>query len=103
VNEWGALHHERLDGHGYPFRMDKRELSLGSRIMAVADVFTAITEDRPYREGMTEERALKVLKGMAGQSLDGNIVSVLEENYDDLNRARSAAQKRSLEEFANVS
>lgn len=103
VNEWGALHHERLDGNGYPFHMDKRELSLGSRIMAVADVFTAITEDRPYREGMTEERALKVLKSMAGHSLDGNIVNVLEENYDDLNRARSAAQRRSLEEFANVS
>ena len=102
VNEWGALHHERLDGNGYPFHMDKRDLSLGSRIMAVADVFTAITEDRPYREGMTEERALKVLKSMAGHALDGSIVGVLEEHYDALNRARSTAQERSRAEFEQV-
>lgn len=47
VNTWASLHHERLDRQGYPFR--SRGIPLGSRIIAVADLFTAITEDRPYR------------------------------------------------------
>lgn len=49
IAEWAAYHHETLDGTGYPFRIKEHELSLGSRIVAVADVFAALTENRPYR------------------------------------------------------
>ena len=57
INTWGSFHHERINGSGYPFHHKGADMSLGSRIMAVADVFTAVTEDRPYRKGMSEDNA----------------------------------------------
>jgi HD-GYP domain-containing protein (c-di-GMP phosphodiesterase class II) len=93
MNEWAAFHHERLDGKGYPFHHGEVDLSLGSRIMAVADVFTAITEDRPYRLGMNNEEAAYVLKGMADRSaLDSEVVSLLLNNYDYVVRLREETQ-----------
>ncbi len=43
IAEWAAFHHERLNGKGYPFRLGSGEISLGARIMCVADVFTDVT------------------------------------------------------------
>ncbi len=100
INSWAALHHERLDGRGYPFGLTGGELSLGCRIMAVADVFTAITEDRPYRKGMTSQKALKVMDNMVNSlALDGDVVSVLKYNYDYLNFIRTAAQRKAASEY----
>ncbi|MFW5836706.1 MAG: HD-GYP domain-containing protein, partial [Desulfovibrionaceae bacterium] len=69
IAAWAGDHHERIDGGGYPRGVDGRGLDLGSRIMAVADVFTAVTEDRPYRAGMDRKSALQVLQSMAGQGV----------------------------------
>ncbi|HHW02425.1 MAG TPA: HD domain-containing protein [Thermoanaerobacterales bacterium] len=102
INTWASFHHERLDGSGYPFHHKGRDLPLGSRIMAVADVFTAITEDRPYRKGMPEEKALQVLQRMAEDSaLDSNIVSLLRLHFDEINACRMEAQKASEKEYKN--
>ena len=93
LNTGAAFHHERLDGSGYPFHLDKSSLSLQARIFAIADVFTAITEDRPYRVGMNSEKSMKVLKSMADKNaLDAELVSMLEENYDRVNSVRISAQ-----------
>ncbi|WP_245526701.1 HD domain-containing phosphohydrolase [Acetohalobium arabaticum] len=100
INTWAAFHHERLDGNGYPFHHQKEELSLGSRIMAVADVFTAITENRPYREGMDKDRALEVLQDMVQDSaLDSDVVTVLADNYEEINIIRQTAQREETEEY----
>lgn len=103
INTWASFHHERLDGNGYPFRLKAHELFLGSRILAVADVFTAIMEDRPYRTGMPEDKALKLLRNMADQqALDPNIVALSAQHFNDLNNARIYAQKEPSEEYANL-
>ncbi|MFQ6083564.1 MAG: HD-GYP domain-containing protein [Candidatus Aminicenantia bacterium] len=100
INTWASFHHERLDGTGYPFHHKGQDLSLGSRIMAVADVFTAITEDRPYRKGMASNKALQVLQKMADNSvLDPNIVSLLRLHFDEINSLRIATQKTSVEDY----
>lgn len=100
INTWASFHHERLDGTGYPFHHKVQDLPLGSRIMAVADVFTALTEDRPYRKGMPEEKALQVLQQMADDSaLDSNIVSLLRLHFDEINSCRIEAQAGSAEEY----
>lgn len=100
INAWASFHHERLDGSGYPFHHKGADLSLGSRIMAVGDVLTAITEDRPYRSGMTPDRALEVLQRMARESaLDANVVSTLRLHYDDVNSARILAQTEAAREY----
>lgn len=83
VNAFASLHHERLDGKGYPFR--KRIIPTGARIIAVADVFTAVSERRPYRPGMTKAAALALLdKLVVGGALDGEIVGVIRTHFDEL-------------------
>lgn len=85
ISEWAAFHHERLDGNGYPFHHTAKDLALGSRIMAVADVFIALTEDRPYHKAMSQDKVMGILKKLAGDSgLDGDVVRVLEKNYDTI-------------------
>ena len=97
VSSWSALHQERLDGSGYPFHIHADDLPLGARLMAVADVFTAITEDRPYRKGMMREEALRVLHEMEARGeLDRRLVSLLESGFDAVNRARAEAQAQAV-------
>lgn len=93
INQWASFHHEKLDGSGYPFHLTAEEIPLGSRIMAVADIFTAITEDRPYRRGMTRQQAIEVLNKMVtDKAICPKIVALLVENYDLLNETRKKAQ-----------
>lgn len=100
IYEWAGLHHERLNGKGYPFKRTALELSFGSRIMAVSDIFTAISEDRPYRKGMNKKKALKVLDGMARRNeIDGDILSILKANYDEINEGRRNVQHKIVYEF----
>lgn len=100
VASWSSLHQERLDGSGYPFHVGEDDLPLGARLMAVADVFTGITENRPYRKGMTREEALGVLHGMAAKGeLDARLIALLEINYDAIHRAREEAQAQAVREY----
>ncbi len=93
ISEWAAFHHERLDGKGYPFGHEGKDLTLGSRIMAVADTFTAVTEDRPYRKGMTETEALGVLTTLVDNGgLDGQVVNTLGSHFDAINATRQEEQ-----------
>jgi len=78
IPEWAAFHHERLDGTGYPFRISGDQLNTGSRIMAVSDVFQALTEDRPYRPAFSIAKALGIIDSMEQEAkLDAEIVAVL--------------------------
>ncbi len=63
-------HHERWDGGGYPFGLTAEETPLPARIMAVADAYSAMTTDRPYRKGMEPARALAILEDGAGTQWD---------------------------------
>lgn len=85
VAEWAAYHHERLDGSGYPFRCKADELDTGARILMVADIFTALAEDRPYRKGMSREGIVQIIKQFSDrQLLDSMIVRLLFENFDEI-------------------
>lgn len=85
IAEWAAYHHERLDGSGYPFHCKADELSTGARILAVADIFTALAEDRPYRRGMSREEIIRIIKQYSdSRLLDGKIVSLLFDNFDGI-------------------
>ena len=66
-------HHERLDGTGYPVRINGDEIHLWARICAVADVFEALTSNRPYRPGMSREAAFQIMDRQSGTALDGEI------------------------------
>jgi HD-GYP domain-containing protein (c-di-GMP phosphodiesterase class II) len=96
LNTWAAFHHERLTGGGYPFHHGADVLSLGSRIMCVADVFTATAEDRPYRPGMKPLEVRDILRSMVKSgALDGAVVDILERNVESISAARLHAQDES--------
>jgi len=85
IAEWAAFHHERLNGSGYPFHHEARRIGTGARIMAVADIFTALAEDRPYRDGMGYEDIKTILRKQADlNSIDKRIVQLVLDNYSDI-------------------
>jgi HD-GYP domain-containing protein (c-di-GMP phosphodiesterase class II) len=103
INMWASLHHERVDGTGYPFHYKGKNLPVGSRIMAIADVFTALKEDRPYRDGMTREKTLSILEDMAKESaLDSDIVLVLKQNYEEINHVRKKVQIKESRDYDSL-
>jgi HD-GYP domain-containing protein (c-di-GMP phosphodiesterase class II) len=75
----------------------------GSQIMAVADVFTAITEDRPYRAGMKPGNAVRVLDDMVrDKAINGDIVAALKRNYARINAARISAQSSATRQYRTM-
>ena len=95
IAEWGAYHHERLDGKGYPFRRKAHEMNIGARIMAVSDIFTALAEDRPYRKGMKTENIKNILQEQASHGIqDSHIVKLLLENIEEVRQVVTERQEQ---------
>lgn len=84
VAEMAASHHERLDGSGYHRHLRGPEMPHGAHILAVADVYEALTAHRPYRRGMDGDEALAVLKKDQGSRLAGEPIAALERMVDTL-------------------
>jgi len=100
VRTWGALHQECLDGSGYPFRLKGEALPLGSRVMAVADVFTALTEDRPYRAGLGERDSASIMERLATLGkVDGELIALMRRNFAEFNSVRVEAQRGAVDEY----
>ncbi len=74
----GGAHHERLDGKGYPRGLAGEEIDIDTRIVSTADVFDALTADRPYRAAMPVSKALSILWEGAGASHDPVCIEALE-------------------------
>ncbi|RZA18034.1 MAG: HD domain-containing protein, partial [Lysobacteraceae bacterium] len=75
VPEIAGGHHEKMDGSGYPRRLGRDQLSPGARMMAIADIFEALTAaDRPYKPGKTLSQALSIMARMrADQHIDPDL------------------------------
>jgi HD-GYP domain-containing protein (c-di-GMP phosphodiesterase class II) len=71
-------HHERLNGSGYPFGLQDQQISQMGRIVAVADVFDAMTSNRPYRKALAISEVLEYLQAQAGILFDESCVEALE-------------------------
>ncbi len=72
-------HHERYDGRGYPFRLSGKDIPVEGRILAVADTFEALTNDRPYRKAMSSQFAIEELGKLSGSQLDPDVVTIFTE------------------------
>lgn len=81
--DFAAAHHERLDGSGYPDGLSAEALPLKARILAVADVFDALTQDRHYRPGMSLGEALDILDRQSPHQLDADCVQALKRFLGD--------------------
>jgi len=75
---WAAYHHEMPAGNGYPFHASAKEITKEARIIAVADVFQALAQDRPYRDGMPYPKIVEMLQEFVSEGhLDREVVSLV--------------------------
>ncbi|MDR2589636.1 MAG: HD domain-containing protein [Oscillospiraceae bacterium] len=82
IVEYAANHHERIDGTGYPYRYPGEHLSVFDRIMAICDVYQALTEERPYRDNLSIERVWGIIDNMAERGhLDKELVEKAKEAF----------------------
>ncbi len=67
-------HHERVDGKGYPYGLKNNEIPLGAKIVSIADTYHALTSDRPYRKGLSMQKAVSILEEGVGTQWDADLV-----------------------------
>ena len=85
IRDWAGFHHEKLNGKGYPFHLDSYNLSLGSRILAVTEIYQALNQARPYRPAMSRKNVWSILdEEVDNKALDGEVVKILKEVADQL-------------------
>ena len=75
-----GAHHERLDGGGYPRGLKADQISLETRIITTADIFDAISADRPYRGAIPVPQTLTMMAGMVGTAIDPLCFEALKQN-----------------------
>ncbi len=75
------LHHESLDGRGYPYGLKGDQIPLLARVIAVADTFDALTTNRPYQRAYEPEEALRIINNLVGKRLDPECVAALSAVY----------------------
>lgn len=98
IAEMAALHHETLSGEGYPFHRAGAGLSREARIIAVADIFQALAQNRPYRASMSPEKTMAILQEMADNNkLDQEIVRTVRENLSACWQAATGTTTRDNE------
>ncbi len=100
INLWASLHHEKPNGRGYPFKLTDKDLPFGARIVAVADVFTALAEDRPYRKGLDGKKIKNILKELANnRDLDRIIIEIVFKHFDELYEYLKTIQEKEKRKY----
>lgn len=88
VRDIALRHHEKLDGSGYPRGLTGESLTLSQRILAVADIVSALRGTRSYKDSFSKEKTLRILReGADDGKLDKQVVSTMEKSYDDIMHA----------------
>jgi HD-GYP domain-containing protein (c-di-GMP phosphodiesterase class II) len=103
IRDAAGFHHERLDGSGYPFRLKGEEIPLHARIMAVADVFTALREKRPYRPVLEMGEVISIMEKDAKEGkLDPEIVSLLISHHREIDAHHLEIQFSSMHKYQEI-
>lgn len=82
ITNWASLHHEKLNGKGYPFGYHANQLDFFARLMGCIDIYQALREDRPYKKGMSHMESMKIMCKMAQDGfIDETIVADIEKAF----------------------
>jgi len=93
IAEWAGYHHEKLNQTGYPFQPHAEKISIEARIIAIADIFQALAQKRPYRKSLGSKEIVVILKEMVAKGeIDEMIVSIVEENPEECFAISTAPQ-----------
>jgi len=85
-------HHERWDGSGYPQNLKGKEIPISGCICAVADVFDALTTSRSYKEVISDEEALQMIKESSGVLFNPDVVSAFEKGFQKIRKIKKACE-----------
>jgi HD-GYP domain-containing protein (c-di-GMP phosphodiesterase class II) len=103
IRDAAGFHHERLDGSGYPFKLKGEEIPLHARIMAVADVFSALREKRPYRPVLEMGEVISIMEKDAREGkLDPEIVSLLISHQQEIDAHHLEIQFSSMQRYQEI-
>jgi putative nucleotidyltransferase with HDIG domain len=81
VGHLAAAHHERLDGKGYPHGLDATRLSMDVRMLSCADIFDALSADRPYKPAFAPDKVREIMDGMVGTAIDPQCYAVMRDTF----------------------
>ena len=96
-------HHEKLDGSGYPLGLTASELTVGERIVAVADIVSALTGTRSYKDAYPKERVLSIVSEQKDLGkIDCNIVDILIKDYDEIMASTRLVCQPVLDKYENI-
>ena len=84
INEIIKYHHEYYNGCGYPYGLKGEEIPLGSRIIAIADAYDAMTSNRAYRESLSPQEAMNIIETASGKQFDPNLVAIFKSILPDI-------------------
>lgn len=102
ICNWASYHHEKPNGSGYPFKINKENLSEEVSIIALSDVFTALSENRTYRKAMDSDQIKNLMMNMVQKGeLNPDLTEILMKNYDQVSGITAGLQKLILDERAN--
>lgn len=97
--EVALWHHERYNGTGYPHKLSGKEIPLCARIVALSDVYDAVTSDRVYKKGQSHEEAVKYIKEEAGKHFDPDVVKAFSNRSDEFfeikEKTKTAMERKS--------
>ncbi len=93
IAKWAMLHHEKHDKSGYPLGKGAVDFTIEMDILAFADIFAALAENRPYRAALTQEKILELLKSFTPDLLDASVYDVIEKNMSFLYEVNASAGK----------
>jgi putative two-component system response regulator len=77
-------HHEKWDGSGYPKQLKGEQIPIEGRIVALADVFDALTSKRPYKEAWSVDKTMAFIREQSGKHFDPQLVELMEQKLDDI-------------------
>ncbi|WP_230142360.1 HD-GYP domain-containing protein [Clostridium neonatale] len=103
IRDISALHHEKLDGTGYPFKLKDSEISLEVRIVAIADIISALVGKRSYKGEFPKETVISILSDMAlNNKIDSDICNIVIDKYDFILGRVRANTKETLTIYNNI-
>lgn len=96
-------HHEKLNGNGYPLHLDASQLNTMQRILTIADITSALTDNRSYKGEFSNERTLGIINSMTEEGeLDADIVKILNDNFDVIREEQKELQNLLRVDFSQV-
>ncbi len=102
IVHWSVHHHEKVDGSGYPYGISGEEYDIGNKIIAYSDIIAALTEDRPYRNGMSIDDAFALIKVRMADSIDFEMYETIIKNKEEINDVVKFCQTEGQKVYAET-